>query len=116
MVIYNNLFLHSRLHRNGERNILNERTENAKMRRRRRHQIRKVLLALDYVVEFLGCLVVYFSTLVLSVLGGQLLLQHILLSVAMFVYAVPIPLAYLLNETFCLVTLYNKPIFQGGRK
>ena len=83
--------------------------ESANVKRRRRHQLRKVLLILDYVAECTGCLFIFFVYFV----GGEFLLQHILLSVGMFMYGVPIPIAYLLNETRVRNIIINKGWIEG---
>jgi hypothetical protein len=101
--------LYFRLHNNGERNILTARLESAKIKRRRRHQLRKVLLILDYVVECTGCLFILFIYFV----GEEFLLQHILLSLGMFIYGVPIPIAYLLNETRVRNVIISKGWVEG---
>ena len=63
--------------------------------RKKRHNIRKILLTLDYGVECIGCILI---SLVFFV-GDKFLLQRTLLSFGAFVYGIPIPIAYLLNES-----------------
>ena len=80
-----------------------------KIKRHRRHQLRKVILALDYIVECIGCILILFIFLI----GEQYLLQHIFLTVGIFIYGVPIPIAYLLNETRVRNVIVNKGWIEG---
>ena len=84
-----------RLHENAENNSLKSKQENAVNMRKKRHNIRKILLTLDYGVECIGCILI---SLVFFV-GDKFLLQRTLLSFGAFVYGIPIPIAYLLNES-----------------
>ena len=84
-----------RLHSNAEKNALKSRRESKVNTRKRRHNLRKVLLTLDYGVECIGCSLI---SLVFFV-GDRFVLQRILLTLAAFVFGVPIPIAYLLNES-----------------
>lgn len=84
-----------RLHENAESNSLKSKQEGAVNMRKKRHNIRKILLTLDYGVECIGCVLI---SLVFFV-GDQFLLQRTLLSFGAFVYGIPIPIAYLLNES-----------------
>ena len=102
-------FLYFRLHENGERSILKARLKDAKIKRKRRHQLRKVLLVLDYIVECIGGLII----LCVFFIGDQILLQHILLSIGSFVYGIPIPLAYLLNESRVRNIIVSKGWIEG---
>ena len=83
------------MHSNAEKNALKSRRESKVNTRKRRHNLRKVLLTLDYGVECIGCSLI---SLVFFV-GDQFVLQRILLTLAAFVFGVPIPIAYLLNES-----------------
>lgn len=83
------------MHSNAEKNALKSRRESKVNTRKRRHNLRKVLLTLDYGVECIGCSLI---SLVFFV-GDQFILQRILLTFAAFVFGVPIPIAYLLNES-----------------
>lgn len=80
-----------------------------KIKRRKRHQLRKFILALDYIVECIGCILILFIFLI----GDQYLLQHVFLTVAIFIYGVPIPIAYLLNETRVRDVIVNKGWIEG---
>ena len=93
--MYINLSCIFRLHENAESNSLKSKQESAVNMRKKRHNIRKILLTLDYGVECIGCVLI---SLVFFV-GDQFLLQRTLLSVGAFVYGIPIPIAYLLNES-----------------
>ena len=77
-------------------------SNDAKIRRKRRHQTRKALIVLDYTVEALGGLIMLVTNL------SGTLYQHrvrniipncIALSFGTFIYAGPIPLAYLIGES-----------------
>ena len=83
------------MHTNAEKNALKSRRESKVNTRKRRHNLRKVLLTLDYGVECIGCSLI---SLVFFV-GDQYVLQRILLTLAAFIFGVPIPIAYLLNES-----------------
>ena len=83
------------MHEKASRNVSTcQRSEITEVKNRR-HNLRKVLLTLDYIVEFVGSVfvaLVYFF-------GDQLLVQHILLTVGWLIYGIAIPLTHLLNET-----------------
>ena len=63
----------------------------------RRHKIRKILLAIDYIVEFIGS--VFGGFVAFGFVGDRILLQHIFLTIGSIIYGVAIPLSHLLNET-----------------
>ena len=99
-----------RLHRRSEINLLNVTKQDTKIRRTRRHQLRKVLIALDYVVECLGSTLIF---VVIFIADESLLQQHVLLTFGSFVYGVPIPFAYLLNETRVRNIIINTGWIEG---
>ena len=72
--------------------------------------MRKVLLALDYLVECSGGCFIF---IVIFVGDESLLQQHILLTIGSFIYGVPIPLAYLLNETRVRNIIIKKGWIEG---
>ena len=90
------------MHEATERNLTSERSKTSKAvkRRTRRHQMRKVLLVLDYAIETTGGV---FMFLILFIGENKfhysLFYQRILFCFGTFLYAVPIPISYLLNET-----------------
>ena len=99
-----------RLQENSERNALETTLIQASYRhRKKRHQIRKILLVLDYIVECIGCLFIFFVFFI----GEKLFLQHVLLSVGTFIYGVPIPFAYLLNESRVRNTIIDEGWAEG---
>ena len=100
-----------RLHENSERKCLNPKSDSLTIKRRRgRHRLRKVLLALDYLVECLGGCIIFIAIFI----GDESLLQqHILLTIGSFIYGVPIPLAYLLNETRVRNIIIKKGWLEG---
>ena len=100
-----------RLHENSERKSLNPKSDDIRIKRRRgRHRLRKVLLALDYLVECLGSCFIFIAIFI----GDESLLQqHILLTIGSFIYGVPIPLAYLLNETRVRNIIIKKGWIEG---
>ena len=77
--------------------------------RKKRHRIRKILLVLDYIVECIGCLFIFFVFFI----GEKRFLQHVLLSVGTFIYGVPIPFAYLLNESRVRNTIIDEGWVEG---
>ena len=85
-----------RLHDSSEKILDDSNDQDARSRRKRRHHLRIFLLVLDYLVECLGGIFIF---IVIFVADKSLLQQHIMLTIGSFVYGVPIPLAYLLNET-----------------
>ena len=104
-------YIHFRLHDNGERKSLAPKLEDATIKRRRgRHRLRKVLLALDYLVECSGGCFIF---IVIFVGDESLLQQHVLLTIGSFIYGVPIPLAYLLNETRVRNIIIKKGWIEG---
>ena len=72
--------------------------------------MRKVLLALDFIVECSGGCFIF---IVIFVGDESLLQQHILLTIGSFIYGVPIPLAYLLNETRVRNIIIKKGWIEG---
>ena len=67
---------------------------------RRRHRVRMVLLVLDYAVEFVGgsfMFIVFFVGE--NKVAYSLLYQRILFCIGTFIYGIPIPIAYLYNES-----------------
>ena len=77
--------------------------------RKRRHTIRSILLVLDYAIEFIGGA---FMILVIFV-GDSIFYQRVLFCVGTFVYGIPIPMAYLLNESRVRDTIVNHGWVQG---
>ena len=53
------MFIHFRLENNSERNALKSSLASVKIRRKKRHRLRKTLLVLDYVVECCGCFFIF---------------------------------------------------------
>ena len=99
-----------RLQQNSERNALETTLIQASYRhRKKRHRIRKILLVLDYIVECIGCLFIFFVFFI----GEKRFLQHVLLSVGTFIYGVPIPFAYLLNESRVRNTIIDEGWAEG---
>ena len=71
----------------------------AKKQRERRHNMRKVLIVIDYAIEFVGGLFILFIFFVgENKAFYSLLYQRILFCIGIFVYGILIPLAYLANE------------------
>ena len=84
------------MHDSSEKILDDSNDQDARSRRKRRHHLRIFLLVLDYLVECLGGIFIF---IVIFVADKSLLQQHVMLTIGSFVYGVPIPLAYLLNET-----------------
>ena len=104
------LFLIFRLHNpQGNRNLANHNKGETTNLRKRRHTIRSILLVLDYAIECVGGA---FMILVIFV-GDSIFYQRVLFCVGTFVYGIPIPLAYLLNESRVRDTIVNHGWLQG---
>ena len=99
-----------RLHDSSEKILDNPNSQDAKLRRKRRHHLRLFLLVLDYIVESVGSIVIF---IVVFVANKSILQQHVLTTVGSFVYGVPIPLSYLLSETRIRVIIIENGWFQG---
>ena len=80
------------------------------MRRKRKHQLRLLLLVVDYIVESLGSIVIF---VVVFVANKSILQQHALTTFGSFVYGVPIPFSYLLSETRIRVIIIEHGWLQG---
>ena len=79
--------------------------------RKRRHQIRTVLLVLDYAMEFIGGIF-----LVAVVFVGDTIFYHrVLFCIGTFVYGCLIPIAYLLNESRVRTTILDHGWIRGFR-
>ena len=71
----------------------------AKKQRERRHNMRKVLIVVDYIVEFVGGLFIFFIFFIgENKVSYSLLYQRILFCIGTIVYGIFIPIAYLANE------------------
>ena len=106
------------MHDSSEKILDNPKSQDAKLRRKRRHRLRLFLLILDYIVESLGSIVIF---IVVFVANKSILQQHALTTMGSFVYGVPIPFSYLLSETRIRVIIIEngwlqgiKAIFQGS--
>ena len=89
-----------RSHNEGNQNLArfcqpNARSEDATLRRNHRHRTKKILLVVDYIIEGISGVVLF---VIIFVTKKNVLLQYVLLSLITFVYAVPIPISYLINE------------------
>ena len=72
--------------------------------------MRIFLLVLDYIVECIGGTFIF---IVIFAAEKSLLQQHVLLTIGSFVFGVPIPLAYLLNETRVRTTIIQQGWLKG---
>ena len=77
--------------------------------RNRRHQLRKALLVLDYGVELIGSLFMVFVVFI----GNSLLYQRILFCIGTFLYGIPIPVAFLINEARVRDIIVNEGWIEG---
>ena len=76
--------------------------------------MRKVLLVLDYAIESLGGLFMFLVFFIgENKVYYSLFYQRILFSVGTFVYGVPIPIAYLLNESRVREIIVNDGWLEG---
>ena len=78
-----NLAIFFRLHASSEKILDNPNSPDAKLRRKRKHQLRLFLLVLDYIVESLGSIVIF---VVVFVANKSILQQHALTTVGSLVY------------------------------
>ena len=96
-------FTYFRLHDATERNLISSqkaKDSKGKKLRMRRHQMRKILLALDYLIETIGGLFIFLVFFIgENKVSYSLLYQQILFCVGTFIYGILIPIAYLLNES-----------------
>ena len=99
-----------RLHDSSEKILDNPNSHYAKLRRKRRHNLRLFFLVLDYIVESVGSIVIF---IIVFVANKSILQQHALTTLGSFVYGVPIPLSYLLSETRIRVIIIENGWFQG---
>ena len=109
MKIPNNAFINFRLEDNSERNALKSSLASVKIRRKKRHRLRKTLLVLDYVVECCGCFFIF----CVFFIAKTVFVQHVLLSVSLFIYGILIPISYLLNETRVRNIIINQGWIEG---
>ena len=80
----------------------------------RRHQMRKVLLILDYLVETVGGLFIFLVFFIgENKVSYSLLYQQILFCIGALIYGIPIPIAYLLNESRVRNIIVNYGWFEG---
>jgi len=86
---------HSRLHAAGEQRFSSGTSNVFAKKRQRRHKVRKTLLVLDYAIELGGGFFMFFAVFV----GDSIFYQRVLFCAGTFLYGVPIPMAYLLNES-----------------
>lgn len=98
------------MHESSEKILDNPNSPDAKLRRKRKHQLRLLLLVLDYIVESLGSIVIF---VVVFVANKSILQQHALTTFGSFVYGVPIPFSYLLSETRIRVIIIEHGWLQG---
>ena len=105
-----------RLHETKERGLTSLRAKhpNAVKRRARRHQMRKMLLSLDYIIETAGGFVIFLIFFIgENKVHYSLLYQRILFCVCTFIYGIPIPMAYLLNESRVREVIVNDGWIEG---
>ena len=102
-----------RLHNNSSDNTNNTAPAACQPRlvRKRRHQIRTVLLVLDYAMEFIGGI---FLVAVVFI-GDTISYQRVLFCIGTFVYGCLIPIAYLSNESRVRQTILDHGWFRGFR-
>ena len=97
------------MHEKGSKNVSVSRKREINEVKDRRHNLRKVLLILDYIVELIGsvfCGFVYFA-------GDHLILQHIVLTAGSLIYGITVPLTHLLNESRVRDVILNQGWIQG---
>ena len=79
----------------GEQRFTNATSDVFAKKRQRRHKMRKMLLVLDYAIELGGGFFMFFVIFV----GDSIFYQRVLFCAGTFLYGIPIPIAYLLNES-----------------
>ena len=99
----------SRLHAAGEQRFASGTTDVFAKKRQRRHKMRKTLLVLDYAIELGGGFFMFFVIFV----GDSIFYQRVLFCAGTFLYGIPIPVAYLLNESRVRNIIVNDGWFEG---
>ena len=93
---YNNYQNHYyRLHAAGEQRFKRATSNVFAQKRKKRHDMRKTLLVLDYAIELGGGFFMFFVIFV----GDSIFYQRVIFCAGTFLYGIPIPIAYLLNES-----------------
>ena len=107
--VLNHQNYYSRLHAAGEQRCSNGTTDIFAKKRQRRHKMRKTLLVLDYAIELGGGFFMFFVIFV----GDSIFYQRVLFCAGTFLYGIPIPVAYLLNESRVRDIIVNDGWLEG---
>ena len=93
-----------------EFSVTNESNTVARTQRKRRHDIRKVLLVLAYLIDCSAGV----SLFCITTVGNKSILQErILVDLGFFTYAIPVPLAHLLSGVRVRTTIIEKGWYVG---
>ena len=93
-------------------------SKDAKKRRKQRHETRKALIVLDYTVETMGGLILLITNVsgtLYQYKSANVIFNYVALCIAVFMYAIPIPLAYLVNESRVRSTILAAGWIEGIR-
>ena len=94
------LQLHFRLHEAGAQNVSNYQSKESQKKRLRRHQVRKILMVLDYIIDVVaGTFILFLLFIGENKVSYSLLYQRILFCFGTLLYGILIPIAHLLNES-----------------
>ena len=85
-------------------------SETSKYQRKHRHETCKKLLVLDYIIETIGSV---FIGIAYFVSNKSILQEYILGTCCIMIYAVPIPISYLINESRVKDTIISKGWLEG---
>jgi len=100
----------NRLHAAGEQRFKRATSNVFAQKRKRRHDMRKTLLVLDYAIELGGGFFMFFVIFV----GDSIFYQRVLFCAGTFLYGIPIPIAYLLNESRVRNIIVNHGWLKGS--
>lgn len=99
-----------RLFNTSEQSATNDLNAASKTKRKRRHDIRKILLVLAYLIDCSAGFSVFFITTV----GNKSMFQErMLVEIGFFTYSIPVPLAHLFSEVRVRDTIIEKGWYPG---
>ena len=99
-----------RLFNTSETSATNDLNDVSKAKRKRRHDIRKILLVLAYLIDFSAGVSIFGIT---TVANKSMLEERILAAIGFFTYSIPVPLAHLLSEVRVRDTIIENGWYLG---
>ena len=99
-----------RLFNTSEISATNDLNDVSKAKRKRRHDIRKILLVLAYLIDFSAGVSFFCIT---TVANKSMLQERILAAIGFFTYSIPVPLAHLLSEVRVRDTIIQNGWYLG---